>query len=64
MKNSKLAKLLVMLLSLTLLIGSAIGIAVSATGEDTIDNSGEIEAKTIIHNDKIQLGFYIDATAD
>ena len=64
MKNSKLAKLLVMLLSLTLLIGSAIGIAVSATGEDTIDNSGIIEAKTIIHNDKIQLGFYIDATAD
>lgn len=64
MKNSKLAKLLVMLLSLTLLIGSAIGIAVSATGEDIIDNSGIIEAKTIIHNDKIQLGFYIDATAD
>ncbi len=64
MKNSKLAKLLVMLLSLTLLIGSAIGIAVSATGEDTITDTGAIEAKTIIHNDKIQLGFYIDATAD
>ncbi|MBQ8583326.1 MAG: hypothetical protein IJ488_01785 [Clostridia bacterium] len=64
MKNSKLAKLLVMLLSLTLLIGSAIGIAVSATGEDTITDTGAIEAKTIIHNDKIQLGFYIDATAE
>jgi hypothetical protein len=64
MKNSKLAKLLVMLLSLALLIGSAIGIAVSATGEDTIENTGAIEAKTIVHNDKIQLGFYIDATAE
>ena len=64
MKNLKLAKLLVMLLSLTLLIGSAIGIAVSATGEDTITDTGAIEAKTIIHNDKIQLGFYIDASAD
>ncbi len=63
MKNTKLVKLLVMLLSLTLLIGSAIGIAVSAA-EDTIDNTGAIEAKTIVHNDKIQLGFYIDATAE
>jgi len=61
MKNTKLKRLLVMLLSLALLIGSAVGIAVSAEGEDTIDNTGVIEAKTIVHNDKIQIGFYIDA---
>ena len=61
MKNRKLTKILVLALSLALLIGSAIGIAASA---DTVEGNGEILAQSIVHRDKIQIAFALDATAD
>lgn len=61
MKNGKFSKILVLALSLALLIGSAVEIAVSA---DTTDSTGEIYAQTIVHKDKIQIAFAVDATAE
>ncbi len=61
MKNGKFSKILVFALSLALLIGSAVGIASSA---DTTDSTGDILAQTIVHDDKIQIAFAVDATAD
>ena len=60
MKNGKFAKILVLALSLALLIGSAVGIAASAS----TDSTGEIYAQSIVHDDKIQIAFAVDATAD
>lgn len=60
MKNGKFAKTLVLALSLALLIGSAVGIAASAS----TDSTGEIYAQSIVHDDKIQIAFAVDATAD
>lgn len=51
MKNAKLSKLFVLVLSLALLIGSAIGIAASAA--ETDDGALEIEAINVSYGDRI-----------
>lgn len=60
MKNIK--KTLVIALSLVLLIGSVIGISVAAEG--ATDSTAAILAQSIVHKDKIQIAFAVDATAD
>ena len=60
MKNIK--KTLVIALSLVLLIGSVIGISVAA--EEATDSTAAILAQSIVHKDKIQIAFAVDATAD
>ena len=63
MKTTKITKALVLALSLVLLVGSAIGISVAAEATAT-DSTAEISAQSIVHDDKIQIAFAIDATAD
>ena len=62
MKTNKLTKIFVLTLSLALLIGTAIGISVSAN----TDGKVEFYAQTIIHNDKIAIAYapQIDVTDD
>lgn len=60
MKN--ITKALVIALSLVLLIGSVIGISVAA--EEATDSTAAILAQSIVHKDKIQIAFAVDATAD
>ena len=65
MKTTKITKVLVLALSLVLLVGSAIGISVAATEETTTtDSTAKILAQSIVHDDKIQIAFAIDATVD
>ena len=56
MKNSKFAKLLILALSLMLLIGSAVGIAVSAEGENTYD----IAKISVAHGDRTYVLMAVD----
>ncbi len=63
MKTTKITKALVLALSLVLLVGSAIGISVAAEATAT-DSTAEISAQSIVHDDKIQIAFAIDATED
>lgn len=60
MKN--ITKALVLALSLVLLVGSVIGISVAA--EEVTDSTAAILAQSIVHKDKIQIAFAVDATAD
>ncbi len=57
MKNRKSAKLLVLILSLALLIGSAVGIAVSAAGEKT----PEIISKNVYYSGNNSIMYAVDA---
>ena len=57
MKNKNIAKIFVLILSLALLIGTVAGISVSAD-----DSTGEILQSSIVHNDKIQIAFKVNAT--
>ena len=57
MKNKKLTKIFVAILSLALLVGSAIGIAVSADETDTY----AIKSINVAHGDKTQILVAVDA---
>lgn len=61
MKNTKLTKLLVMILSLVLLVGSAIAVAVSAA--DAEDTTYAIKSINISHKDSIHVLIAVDAPA-
>ena len=63
MKSTKIVKCLILALSLIMLIGLIIGVSVSAQ-EDATDSTAAIMAQTIVHKDKIQIAFAIDATVD
>ena len=58
----KITKALILALSLVLLLGSAIG--VSAAAEEATDSTAAILAQSIVHKDKIQIAFAVDATVD
>lgn len=60
MKNSKIAKLLVLALSLMLLVGSAVGIAVSAEGDSTYD----IAKISVAHGDRTYVLMAVDAPVE
>ena len=65
MKKTKITKALILALSLVLLVGSAIGISVAAAEETTATGStATMPAVTVVHDDKIQIAFAIDATTD
>ncbi len=64
MKKTKITKALILALSLVLLVGSAIGISVAAEETTATDSTAKISAQSIVHDDKIQIAFAIDATAD
>ena len=64
MKTTKITKALVLALSLVLLIGSAIGFSVAAEETQATDSTAAILAQSIVHKDKIQIAFAVDATAD
>ncbi|MBR3806091.1 MAG: hypothetical protein IKJ13_04545 [Clostridia bacterium] len=64
MKTTKITKALVLALSLVLLVGSAIGISVAAEEATATDSTAKISAQSIVHDDKIQIAFAIDATED
>ena len=64
MKKTKITKALVLALSLVLLIGSAIGFSVAAEETQATDSTAAILAQSIVHKDKIQIAFAVDATAD
>jgi len=64
MKSTKLAKISVLALSLVMLIASVLGISVAAEEAQATDSTAAIIAQSIVHKDKIQLAFAIDATVD
>lgn len=59
MKTRKFSKIMLIVLSLALLIGSAVGIAVSA--EDT---SREILSQNVIYSDRLTVMYAVDATLE
>ncbi len=59
MKTRKFSKIVLLVLSLALLIGSAVGIAVSAE-----DNSREILSQNIIYSDRLTVMYAVDATLE
>ncbi len=64
MKKTKITKAFILALSLVLLVGSAIGISVAAEETEATDSTAKIIAQSIVHDDKIQIAFAIDATTD
>ena len=60
MKNTKISRILVIVLSLVLLLGATVGIMASAEE----DNAVGIKAASVIHNDKVALVFAIDVSND
>ncbi len=64
MKKTKITRALILALSLVLLVGSAIGISVAAEETTATDSTAKIAAQSIVHDDKIQIAFAIDATVD
>ncbi len=61
MKKAKFSKIIVLALSLALLIGSAIGIAVSAAGDD---GNYQIESINVSHGDRTQVLVAVDAPSE
>ncbi len=59
MKSRNLAKIFILIFSLALIIGTVVGITVSAE-----ESTGAMKGATIVHNDKIQIGIYVDATEE
>ncbi len=57
MKNKRTLKLLIAVLSLALLVGSALGLVASAESTDT---TADIIAANIVYGDRVQLAFAVD----